>query len=136
MQLKDWKPVFDLKNCIFVNLQYGDCESEIIEAEDFFGIEIIRWGDVDLKLDIDDVFSLTKCLDFVVTAPTSVSVIAGSVGINAYTYQTYHGFDYLGSSIHPWFPSIKMSISKNGEDVGEILHHICEDLKKQYPELR
>jgi tetratricopeptide (TPR) repeat protein len=135
LQLKDWEPVFNLKNCVFINLQYGDCESEIVEAEDFFGIEIIRWSDIDLKLDIDDVFSLTKCLDFVITAPTSVSVIAGAIDINAYTYQTYRSFDYLGSLIHPWFPSINMFISKNGENVAEILQNICEDIKIKYPQL-
>jgi tetratricopeptide (TPR) repeat protein len=135
LQLKDWEPVFNLKNCIFINLQYGDCENEIVEAENFFGIEIIRWSDVDLKLDIDDVFALTKCLDFVITAPTSVSIIAGAIEIPAYTYQTYRGFDYLGSLIHPWFPSINMFISQNGENVAEILKYICEDIKKHYPQL-
>ena len=64
-----------------------------------------------------------------------MSVIAGAIDITAYTYQTYRGFDYLGSLIHPWFPSINMFISQNGENVAEILQYICEDIKKQYPQL-
>lgn len=136
LQLNEWASVFNLNNCIFVNLQYGDCEEEIVQAERLFNVKILRWGDVDLKLDIDDVFSLTKCLDFVITAPTSVSIIAGSIGIKAYTYQTYRGYDYLGSLIHPWFPAVDMYIPENGESVSVVLERICEVIKVSYPKLK
>ena len=135
LDLKDWGPVFSLKGCIFINLQYGECENEIIEAENLFGTKIYRWNDIDLKNDIDDVFSLTKCLDFVITAPTSVSIIAGAVGVNAFTYQTYRGFDFLGSTIHPWFPNIEVFVSESGENIAEILKKICCSIKLKYSTL-
>jgi hypothetical protein len=48
--LLDWGSIFNLKDIDFINLQYGDCESELKEAEEKFNIQILRWPDLDLKM--------------------------------------------------------------------------------------
>lgn len=78
--LTDWRELLIREEFIFVNLQYGDCEQELVEAERLFNIKIIRWPDIDLKNDLERLIALINNLDCVVTVGTAVSSIASSIG--------------------------------------------------------
>jgi len=104
--LQDWGPILSRQDCIFVNLQYGDCEAELQAAEAKFGTKIIRWADLDLKNDIDDVFALISSLDLVVTAGTAVSPMSAAVGKPTLLIQSRWGWPNLGTNYNPWFPNI------------------------------
>ncbi len=107
--LADWSRAVDLlrSDVIFVNLQYGDCESEISEFEKANGIEILRWRDINLKDDLDQVMALISCLDAVVTVGTAVVSLAGAVGCKIILIEPYGPFD-LGAppGKYPWYPSV------------------------------
>jgi hypothetical protein len=79
----DWRDVLQRPGLQFVNLQYGECEQELQQAEKNFGVKVIRWRDLDLKEHLDDVFALMSCLDLVATVGTAVFPMAGSVGSKA-----------------------------------------------------
>jgi tetratricopeptide (TPR) repeat protein len=78
--LDEWGEVLQTPGFKFVNLQYGECEVELREAEEKYGVEILRWPDLNLKDDLDDVFALMQCLDAVASVQTAVLVMGGSVG--------------------------------------------------------
>lgn len=78
--LDEWDPILKTPGLTFVNLQYGECEAEVVAAEERNGIEIIRWPDLNLKDDLDDVFALMQCLDVVVSVQTAVLIMGGCVG--------------------------------------------------------
>ena len=79
--LKDWGSIFELSDKYdFVNLQYGDCEEELLEVEKIYNFKIHRWNELDLKNDIDSVYSLISSLDYVVSIGSAVAAFAGSVG--------------------------------------------------------
>ena len=111
----DWGPIFSIPNACFVNLQYGECEEEIQQAEEKFNIEILRWSDIDLKMDIDDVMSLIDCLDIIVTASTAVFAMAGSLRKETYLYINKPGWDLLGTDYYPWFDTVKVFYPSAGE---------------------
>jgi tetratricopeptide (TPR) repeat protein len=100
----DWGPLLQLSNCVFVNLQYGDCEAELVEVESLYGITILRWPDLNLKNDIDDVFALIDCLDLVVTAGTAVNPMTGALGKSCFLLQS-RDWTNLGTDSYPWFPN-------------------------------
>ena len=79
--LDEWGEVLQTPGFKFVNLQYGDCEAELREAEEKYGVEILRWPDLNLKDDLDDVFALVHCLDAIASVQTAVLVMGGSVGV-------------------------------------------------------
>ena len=104
--LDEWSEVLQTPGFKFVNLQYGDCEAELQQAEEKYGVEILCWPDLNLKDDLDDVFALMHCLDAVASVQTAVLVMGGSVGVPTVGVKA-GGWTYLGASPHPsvWFSS-------------------------------
>lgn len=113
--IKDWGELLQLPNCVFVNLQYGDCEAELAEVEAHFGISVLRWPDLDLKNDLDDVFALMACLDLVVTAGTAVNPMAGSLGKATLLIQPDWGWPNLGTDFYPWYPNTRCFVPSRGQ---------------------
>ena len=124
----DWGPIFSIPNACFINLQYGECEEEIQQAEEKFNIEILRWNDVDLKMDIDDVMSLIDCLDIIVTAGTAVFAMAGSIRKETYLYISKPGWDLLGTDYYPWFDTVKVFYPSAGEITASTLSVISSEI--------
>jgi len=104
--LDDWEQIFSLPNTTFVNLQYGDCEEELAEAERKFGLKVVRWSDVNLKDDLDSVFAIMSNLDAFVSVGTAVVPFAGAVGLSGVALLmkdwSLLGFD----DRYPWFPNV------------------------------
>jgi hypothetical protein len=122
--LDEWGEVLKAPGLKFVNLQYGNCEDELRDVEAKYGEEILRWKDLDLKNDLDDVFALMACLDGVCSVQTAVLVMAGvadipSVGLRAF------GWTLLGQGRAPWFKKQKLG----NEDVKQTLLSFLDELR-------
>lgn len=122
--LIDWKEILTLNDFIFVNLQYGECEEEIVEVENLFNVKIIRWQDLDLKNELDRVFSLISCLDCVISAPTAVETMSGALGVPTIYLASKASWVTLGTEIgiYPWFPN---TISCEQPDNGFAAHALA-----------
>ncbi|GAB4371124.1 MAG: glycosyltransferase FlmG [Kiloniellaceae bacterium] len=79
-RLEMWEPIFRIPGIVFVNLFYEDCEEEVTQVEQQFGIKVHRWADIDLKNDMETVFALASQLDMVLSTSSSPSRIAEAVG--------------------------------------------------------
>lgn len=105
----DWKDFLQLPDCQFVNLQYGDCEAELLEVEHAAGIKILRWHDLNLKDDLDNVLALMACLDIVVSVGTAVFPMAASVGTPAIQLASPHWASFGSETHYPWFKNARIS---------------------------
>jgi tetratricopeptide (TPR) repeat protein len=123
--IKDWGPLLQLSNCIFVNLQYDDCEAELVEVEALYGITVLRWSDLDLKNDIDDVFALIDCLDLVVTAGTAVNPMAGALGKACLLLQSSLDWTNLGTDSYPWFPNTTCFVCAKDQSPATLIPNIA-----------
>lgn len=103
--ISDWGTIFENKNLAFINLQYGDCEAEIVNAEQHFGIKIHRWPDIDLKNDLEAVAALIDNLDCVVSAGTAVAVFAEAMDKPVKVFVPGRGWTFLGQDHFPWASS-------------------------------
>jgi Flp pilus assembly protein TadD len=104
--LEDWQDILSTPNAVFVNLQYGDCEQELLEAERRHGIKILRWPDTDLKNDLEAVMGLMQNLDLVISPSTAVVPIAGAVGRKT-IFIGHSSWVILGEKTrYPWFSSV------------------------------
>jgi tetratricopeptide (TPR) repeat protein len=114
-ELSAWRPLLARPGIQWINLQYDECEAELAELGAAWGVRVHRWADEDLRDDLESVFGLVSSLDAVVTAPTAVSSIAGSLGVP--TWQVDSGSDWtaLGEERSPWFPSIRV-VSRRSEE--------------------
>lgn len=77
--LEDWRSILSIPGVVFVNLQYGECEEEIVQIERELGIRILRWPDLDLMNDFSGTAALIKNLDLVVSISSAVVPLAGAV---------------------------------------------------------
>ena len=105
--LHEWGPVLSRPDTVFVNLQYGDCEQELVDIEGALGIRVLRWPDVDLKEDLEAVLGILHHLDMVITPSTAVLGFAGAMGTPT-VYLGHQNWLMLGETeVYPWYASVR-----------------------------
>ncbi len=114
-ELEQWRPVLALPGAVFVNLQYDECEAELVAVEAALGIRIHRWPQADLREDLESVAGLLWHLDVVISAPTAVTSLSGAVG--TVTWQLDPGTDWtvFGEDRSPWLPAVQLFRRRAGE---------------------
>jgi Flp pilus assembly protein TadD len=128
--LSDWGEIFSLPNYKFINLQYGECEQELIDAEEKFSTHIIRWMDLDLKNDIDSTLALMSRLDLVITVGTSVSSMAATIeGLKVFQMGR-KGWPNFGTDYDPAFPNIRCVFPPEGGIVADCIAEVAKILKQ------
>lgn len=128
--LSDWECILKIPDVVFVNLQYGDCEAELQAAEQHFGIQIVRWPDLDLKNDLDRVAALTACLDVVVSAPTAVAAMSEAVGVPTKFFYP-RSWTLLGQDRWLWYPNVEVFVCEARESVRDKLPEIAQALVRE-----
>jgi tetratricopeptide (TPR) repeat protein len=106
--LNDWQPIFNTHGVQFINLQYGEAEDELKQAEQQYGITIHRPPGINLKDDLDEVAALTVALDLVVSPGTAVSAMAGALGKEVWMFTLESEWTMLGTEQLPWLSSIRV----------------------------
>jgi Flp pilus assembly protein TadD len=121
--LQDWGDILAIPGTVFVSLQYGECEEEILEMEKTLGIQILRWNDVDLMNDLNGVAALMRNLDLVISVSAAVVPLAGAVGTPTIC-MCHRNWVLLGSKdFYPWFPSVVASVVPQSQAVATALLH-------------
>lgn len=131
--VSDWEPILRLPNVDIINLQYGDCREELDNVQAHFGITIHQWDDLNLKDDLDGVFSLAACLDHVVSVTTAPSVMAAAVGTPTSVLMPRSAWTLFGSNEYLIFPKMTPYICNEGEALNTLIpaladgvHHALE----------
>ncbi|RVU35002.1 tetratricopeptide repeat protein [Hwanghaeella grinnelliae] len=107
--LEQWYDFLDTIPADFIALQYGEIDAELRQLEQATYIKLHRWDDMDLRDDVDDLLAMMCELDFVVTVPTSLMDMAGSVGARTITAMLENEWVLLGTERHPWYPSVQVA---------------------------
>jgi len=126
--LKDWHPIFKLKNEYdFINLQYGECEQELLEIEELYDIKIHRWEDLDLKNDIESVVALIASLDYVVSIGSAVAALAGAVDANV-ILMSKKSWTNFGTNKYPVFNNINVLFPQLSSSVSTVIPLVAQKL--------
>lgn len=133
--LSKWASIFDIPNALFINLQYGECEDEIINAEKIFKVDIHRSNQIDLRNDFEKTFCIINELDYIVTAGTAVSAMAFSIGKPSLTFLPRLGWDSLGTDYYPWSKNMIPFTPKDNNSLESTLSDIAKYILQQ-PNLR
>lgn len=80
LPLKALLPLFQLPDCAFVSLQYGDTAQEIAELRRECGVDVLSCDSVDNFSDLDGLAALISACDAVVTTSNSTAHLAGALG--------------------------------------------------------
>lgn len=112
LSLISLKNVFNINNCNFINLQYGDVSLEVDEFSKRTGLDIITLPKVDLYNDFDSISALLMNLDLFLTVSNSTAHLAGALGLKTIVIKpSNHAlFHYWNQSNDrtPWYNSIKL----------------------------
>jgi capsular polysaccharide export protein len=81
LSVEDILPVFRLPGLRFINLQYDDCTDELAYIESLCPGRLIHFQDIDHYNDFESVAALMSCLDLVIAPATTVSELAGALGV-------------------------------------------------------
>ncbi|PWC79946.1 hypothetical protein TSH64_27760 [Azospirillum sp. TSH64] len=129
-RIEDWRPVLTLPALIPVNLQYGDCETELAAAHSTFGRAPHDFADIDLRDDLDGTAALMSALDLVIAPATSTGELAGALGVPVWRLGRTGDWTALGTGVRPWFPSMRLFWTGPGERVADLLPKVAAELER------
>jgi tetratricopeptide (TPR) repeat protein len=114
--LADWAPIFAIPGVVWLNVQYDDCERELLAAEERFGVTVHRWDDVDYMNDFEAVAALMVACDLVIAPRNAVAMLAGALGVPTVAMGNRWDWSDLGTDSLPWFPSLELVFRHFGEE--------------------
>ena len=128
LRLNDLAPLFALSGVAFVNLQYGDVEEEIADAERRLGVRLLRWSDLDLKDDLEGAAALTAALDLVIAPAVSSAELAAALGAPTWRLAG-RDWTWAGTAVRPWTPSARVFAPKAGEGLPQLTARVARELR-------
>ena len=104
--------IIDL-DCLFINLQYGDYESELNSLPSKFQSKLFTDLTINPKGKIDNFASQINALDFIITTSNSTAHLSGAIGKETITLVPKVGPGWLWywfeeRSSTPWYPKLKV----------------------------
>jgi Flp pilus assembly protein TadD len=129
-QITDWDAILTNPDYVFINLQYGNCEAELVAAEKKFSIKILRWDDLDLKNDFDSTFSLIKNLDAIVSVSSTPFGMGGAVGIPTVVMSRLDWCNPEMDGKYPWLDSVIPIYAAEGQYIDSCLEKVPEILEE------
>jgi hypothetical protein len=121
--IDDWGPIFAIPGITWVSVQYDECERELRDAEDRFGVTIHRWDDVDYMNDFEEVAAMMRACDLVVSPRNAVAMLGGGLGVPTVMMGNRWDWSDLGTDTSPWFPSIELVYRHLGDDWDGVIRH-------------
>lgn len=131
--LSDWEELFQSNDICVINLQYGQCEEELLEIEKTYNTSILRWEDTSLQSDLEAVAAIVANLDVVCSVGTVVAQIGGSTGTPTLLCADKYHWTSFGTKRYPFFPDIHLIVDENQGDIQVAAKHatsIVRQLKK------
>jgi tetratricopeptide (TPR) repeat protein len=109
-QLAQWAALFRIPGIAYVNLQYGDCDSEIEQCARDLGVTIHDWDDSDPLHDLDGFAAQVAALDLVISVDNATVHLAGALNVPVWTLLPFacdwRWFNSREDS--PWYPSMRL----------------------------
>lgn len=129
-----WKPVLTTPDCVFVNLQYGDTDTDIERAQQSFGISIIDDKAIDPLASLDDFSAQVSAMDLIISIDNSTVHFAGGLGVPVWTLlPTDCDWRWLqeGEKSY-WYPSMRLFRQKESGQWDEVFADVARALSSEF----
>ncbi|UUX50510.1 tetratricopeptide repeat protein [Nisaea acidiphila] len=132
--VEDMHTLLKIEGVTFVNLQYDARDDELEFMKSEFGVDLVRWDDVDLKIELEKAAGLTSCMDLVVSPATSVSTMSGALGVETIEFRPFPVPEsYFKNGRCPWFPSVRYFSKRQSEKWSKVLRKIATEIEALKP---
>ena len=133
MNLEELKPLFNLPNTQYYNLQHTCTKQEQnILAEN----NVICFNDLDADGAFVDTAAIIKNLDLVITVDTAIAHLAGGLGVpvwvmlNAVPEWRYCMGQNIGDQCTPWYKTMRLFKQTQATHWGSVIQNIINELYK------
>ena len=123
-----WGPILKMPGVRFINLQYGDCQKELVHAEDMHGVKIETIEGLNLKDDIDGAAALSATVDLMISAPTAAAAVAAGVGTETWFLTAGRAWPQLGTDHYPWYRKTAAFVPSKFGDWQGLIENVAETL--------
>jgi tetratricopeptide (TPR) repeat protein len=120
----------------FVNLQYGDTASEVVQLGRDLGVTMLNCPDVDNFMNIDGLAALIDACDVVVSVDNSTAHLSGALGKDVRVLLPFLA-DWrwqVEGSTSPWYSSMRLYRQEHKGVWSGPLVRVAADLKALVPE--
>jgi len=112
INLGQLEPILKDPRLEFVNLQYGEVDSEIQDIKNKLGVNIRQINDLDIYNDIDGLLALIDACDIVITTSNVTAHLAGSIGKKGCVLVPFSRgkiwYWHLNDTYSFWYPSLRI----------------------------
>ncbi len=136
-ELNQWIPVLKFPDAAFVNLQYGECEAELLRLRQQHGIDIHDWTDADPLTDLDGFCAQVAALDLVISIDNSTVHMAGALGTPTWVLLPLSP-DWrwmLDRNDSVWYPSLRLFRQPVFGDWQSLFNEVHDQLPKLVSEV-
>jgi tetratricopeptide (TPR) repeat protein len=123
--LADLQPLFDLPDCEFVSLQYGDVGEEVAAINEGLARPIRLFPPEQID-DFEELAGLIGALDVVVTVQTALAHVAGAVGARTLVMARRHGATFVAL---PWYGSVTLIRQDDGRAWAPVIAEVAARLE-------
>jgi hypothetical protein len=130
--LEQWKDILLLKGITFINLQYGECKVEIMEAKENLNAVIYDWTDADPLQDLDNFAAQIAALDLVISVDNATVHMAGALGVPVWALLPYspNWRWLLNRNDSPWYPTMRLFRQPSPGDWATVMKKVSQELRK------
>lgn len=134
LKLNQLIPILKMKGITFINLQYGETDTEIKHIFEKHNIDIKNIKDLDLYNDFESTSALLKNLDLLISVSNSTVHLAAALGVETWVIKpkNHAVFHYWNqpNNTSPWYPSVKLFDHKENWD--ETINNIKKEIIKNF----
>jgi len=127
-----WAPVLKTPGISFINLQYGDCDTELAMARKEFGVDIWTPPGIDLKQDLDDLAALCCAHDLILGFSNATTSLAGAAGAPLWLIAAAGAWTSVGSDRYPWYPQARLYKQPYSGEWPVVMQQVADDLAKTF----
>ncbi len=130
IDLAAWRPVLQLPDINFVNLQYDANSGELEQAARDTGVTLHHWPEGDLFSDMEAIAALMAGLDLTISVDNSTVHFAGALGRPVLALLP-HIADWrwmVDREDSPWYPSVKLLRQPAAGEWGSVIDRLVSEI--------
>lgn len=132
MSLIDMQPLTKTPGISFINLQYGETESERQAFEKETGSHIIHDEGIDQMRDLDAFAAQVAAMDLIISVSNTTAHMSGALGVPTWVLLNTVPMCVwmLERDDSPWYPSLRLFRQKKRGDWESVIEYAKADLAK------
>ncbi|WP_201577364.1 tetratricopeptide repeat protein [Psychrobacter immobilis] len=132
LDVTQMEPIFKTENIVFINLQYGSYENDIVYVKNNYSVDIVNFPELDLMNDFENMATLLSCLDMIISPCNFIIELAGALEVQGIMFSNSNEVNWRidGNRKDIWHPTISHIKADPIGNKSNLVFQIQEALKE------